>query len=575
MLIDAHRPEVRVRAAAAYGAAVLAGIAIANLIVFAGGGIGLTWRAELIVTAVLPLAAAITALGLAPPAVGRFDRDRVRRVVEDKLGGRGAVQGEMSDADTALTTAEHFRRVAAPKAAPALLLLAAVFGLFARALPPFLDELLRARWAVVGPGRELARGLLCVAAVPAVVWFGRRGEIAFRRSAARVLHLGAATTILTAVALGAAATLPVFGLAMVALGTAFSGFAVMLVTAVAGLLSLTDPTRRGHAAALLGTAVAIGGLVGQTVLSTIGSRFGIGWALIAAAGVVLAAGAELTKAVTQVDKDLDVLLGRMIEVDELTIRVTQGQHLPLLSCSHVDFSYGQVQVLFDVSFTVDDGEMVALLGTNGAGKSTLLRIISGLGFPSSGSVHYRGADVTFLDTDRRVKLGITQVPGGRAIFGAMSVVDNLRAFGHTQGRDRARLERGIEETFEAFPALAARRSNLASTLSGGEQQMLALGKAFILQPRLLLIDELSLGLAPLIVSNLLEMVRRINRGGTAVVLVEQSVNIALSVVDHAYFMEKGQMRFDGAADDLLARPDLLRSVFLQGAAAGLRVAVDQ
>jgi ABC-type branched-subunit amino acid transport system ATPase component len=187
-------------------------------------------------------------------------------------------------------------------------------------------------------------------------------------------------------------------------------------------------------------------------------------------------------------------------------------------------------------------------------------------------VHFRGADVTFLGADRRVELGISQIPGGRAVFGPLSVVDNLRAYGHLHGRSRLKLERAIDETFAALPKLAERRNQLASTLSGGEQQMLALGKVFILRPRLLLIDELSLGLAPIVVGELLDVVRRINEQGTCVVLVEQSVNVALSVVNHAYFMEKGEMRFDGLAADLIARPDLLRSVFLHGANRGLRTA---
>src|SRR5207302_426207 len=143
--------------------------------------------------------------------------------------------------------------------------------------------------------------------------------------------------------------------------------------------------------------------------------------------------------------------------------------------------------------------------------------------------------------------------------------ENMRVFGYTLGRNRRAVDESIEMCFEAFPRLKERRTSLASTLSGGEQQMLGLCKALILQPKVLLIDELSLGLAPVIVTQLLEMVRRINAGGTAVVLVEQSVNIALSLVRHAYFMEKGEIRFDGPARDLLQRGDLLRAVFLEGA----------
>jgi ABC-type branched-subunit amino acid transport system ATPase component len=148
------------------------------------------------------------------------------------------------------------------------------------------------------------------------------------------------------------------------------------------------------------------------------------------------------------------------------------------------------------------------------------------------------------------------------------VVENMRIYGHAHGRSKGAVERGIEASFEAFPRLHERRTALASTMSGGEQQMLALSKALILEPKLLLIDELSLGLAPKVVGELLDMVRLINARGTAVVLVEQSVNVALSLVDRAYFMEKGAVRFEGPADDLLGRGDLLRSVFLQGAAEG-------
>ena len=170
---------------------------------------------------------------------------------------------------------------------------------------------------------------------------------------------------------------------------------------------------------------------------------------------------------------------------------------------------------------------------------------------------------------RRVQFGIAQMPGGRAVFGTMSVAENLRMHGFSLRRSKAAIDRGLEETFNAFPILGERRNQPAATLSGGEQQMLCLGKAFILQPRLLLIDELSLGLSPLIVGQLIDMVKRINQSGTAVVVVEQSVNVALTLVDHAYFMERGEMRFDGAATDLIERPDLLRSVFLEGASRGL------
>jgi ABC-type branched-subunit amino acid transport system ATPase component len=264
---------------------------------------------------------------------------------------------------------------------------------------------------------------------------------------------------------------------------------------------------------------------------------------------------------------MDRMIDEVLEDEQLKQVKAAGGHLPMLSCKGIDFSYGQLQVLFDVDFTVDDGEMVALLGTNGAGKSTLLKVISGIGLPTAGNVRYRGQDITYLDAERRTRLGITQIPGGRAVFGPLTVMENLRSYGYTLGKERKNLDSLIEECLEAFPRLAERRNSLAAQLSGGEQQMLGLSKALIMKPKVLVIDELSLGLAPIIVGQLLEMVRRINATGTAVVLVEQSVNIALNLVDHAYFMEKGEMRFDGRAADLLARDDLLRAVFLEGTEA--------
>jgi ABC-type branched-subunit amino acid transport system ATPase component len=261
------------------------------------------------------------------------------------------------------------------------------------------------------------------------------------------------------------------------------------------------------------------------------------------------------------------MIDDVIEREEVRHIHNSGGRLPMLSCRNIDFSYGQLQVLFNVDFTVDDGEMVALLGVNGAGKSTLLRVISGIGLPSKGTVRYQGKEITYLDAERRLRLGIGQIPGGRAVFGSLTVVENLRSYGYTIGRDKGAVNRAMDTCFDAFPGLYDRRHALAAQLSGGQQQMLGLCKALILRPNVLLIDELSLGLAPIIVGQLLDMVRRINAEGTAVVLVEQSVNIALNLVNHAYFMEKGEMRFDGPAQELLVRDDLLRAVFLQGAGA--------
>jgi len=237
-----------------------------------------------------------------------------------------------------------------------------------------------------------------------------------------------------------------------------------------------------------------------------------------------------------------------------------------LSARNIDFAYGQLQVLFDVSLDVHEGEAVALLGTNGAGKSTLLKVIAGLERPSAGTVEFDGSDTTKVPAERLVRRGLLLVVGGRSVFADMSVGENLDLQALSSGLPSAALKERYEVVFATFPRLAQRRRQKAGTLSGGEQQQLALAKALLLDPKMLCIDELSLGLAPLVVGELIEVVRRIHATGVTVVVVEQSLNIAAQLCDRAVFLEKGQVRFEGRTADLLERDDIARAVFL-GAAA--------
>jgi branched-chain amino acid transport system ATP-binding protein len=239
----------------------------------------------------------------------------------------------------------------------------------------------------------------------------------------------------------------------------------------------------------------------------------------------------------------------------------------LLTCKGIDMAYGPVQILFDVDFTVREHEIVALLGTNGAGKSTLLKGICGLVKPTAGTVEFAGENVTSLPADITTHRGISLMPGGKGVFPTLSVTENLRLAAWMIRDDQERVELARKEVQTLFPILERRQTQLAGDLSGGEQQMLALGAALMTQPRLLMIDELSLGLAPTIVAQLLEVVKEIHDRGTTIVLVEQSVNVALNLAQRAVFMEKGEVRFEGPTQDLLDRPDVLRSVFIAGANA--------
>ena len=230
-------------------------------------------------------------------------------------------------------------------------------------------------------------------------------------------------------------------------------------------------------------------------------------------------------------------------------------------------SYGAVQVLREVDFTVGRGEIVALLGTNGAGKSTILRCISGLLRPDAGKIWFNPAgrgevDLTHMSTEETVRQGVVQVPGGRGLLPTLTVEENLRMGAYTIRRDKSAVKAAYERVYGIFPRLAERRNQLAGLMSGGEAQMLAIGRALMLKPQLMMIDELSLGLAPLIVQGLVDIVKTINAEGVSMILVEQSANLALAITDHAYFLEKGQIRFDGSSRELLDRDDLLRSVFL-------------
>jgi branched-chain amino acid transport system ATP-binding protein len=235
----------------------------------------------------------------------------------------------------------------------------------------------------------------------------------------------------------------------------------------------------------------------------------------------------------------------------------------LVECKGLDVAYGPVQVLFGVDFEVADGEIVALLGTNGAGKSTLLKAVSGLITPSAGKVFFDGHDITGADAEAVTRAGLSLMPGGKGIFPTVTVDEHLRLAAWTFRKDTARIEAARAEVLELFPILAERRAQPAGYLSGGEQQMLALAQAFMTKPRLLLVDELSLGLAPTVVAHLLDVIRAVHDAGTTIVIVEQSVNVALALAQRAVFMEKGEVRFTGPTDELLERPDLLRSVFIR------------
>ena len=227
----------------------------------------------------------------------------------------------------------------------------------------------------------------------------------------------------------------------------------------------------------------------------------------------------------------------------------------MLELRELEVAYGNIRALKGVSLTVAEGELVTLIGANGAGKSTTLKTISGLLRPKAGTLLYRGQPLEHLPPHRIVGLGISHCPEGRHVFGRLTVTENLR-LGAVQRQDHQNLQGDIEHVYKMFPVLKERSAQLAGTLSGGEQQMLAIGRALMSRPRLLLLDEPSLGLAPLLVSLIFDTIRQLKREGVTILLVEQNARLALDIADRAYVMETGRVSLQGLAAELKHNPQV-------------------
>jgi branched-chain amino acid transport system ATP-binding protein len=232
--------------------------------------------------------------------------------------------------------------------------------------------------------------------------------------------------------------------------------------------------------------------------------------------------------------------------------------VPMLQVNEIDVFYGNIQALKGVSLEVNEGEIVTLIGANGAGKSTLLKTLSGLLKPKSGTIEYLGGSISGKPAQTIVKAGISHVPEGRRVFANMSVEENLELGAYLR-KDKNGIRKDIEKVYGLFPRLLERRKQLSGTLSGGEQQMLAMGRAIMAKPKLLLLDEPSMGLAPLIVKTIFQIIEEINREGTTVLLVEQNANMALSVANRAYVIETGSVVASGSAAELQASEEIKKA----------------
>ena len=234
--------------------------------------------------------------------------------------------------------------------------------------------------------------------------------------------------------------------------------------------------------------------------------------------------------------------------------------MSMLQVDHINVYYGAIHAVKDISFYVDEGEIVTLIGANGAGKSTTLRAIAGLVKPASGRIHLQAEDITGLSPDRIVSKGITLVPEGRHVFPDLTVLENLKIGAYLRTDN---LEDDIKWVYDLFPRLKERSWQAAGTLSGGEQQMLAMGRALMSNPKLLMLDEPSMGLAPILVEQIFEIIQRLHKAGTTILLVEQNAQMALSVADRGYVLETGRVTLTGPGRELLA-DEAVKKAYLGG-----------
>jgi ABC-type branched-subunit amino acid transport system ATPase component len=412
-------------------------------------------------------------------------------------------------------------------------------------------------------------GIMQVGQLIAIPVAGFVGDRIFRKDPTKALRLTGIFVLLYGafIVLGLRFSNITVLITFIVIANAFQGAA--FATIRPAIAAVVPYKMRAQAFAMVGVYIFLmGGFFGGLLAGAFSDAWGQVTALTiivppaaVLGGLLIMYGAQFMKG------DISLGVQELLEEQEERKRMaTDPEHIPVLQVRNLDAGYGPLQVLFDVEFEVQRGEVLALLGTNGAGKSTLLKTISGLIMPDRGVVRFNGRTITLVAPEVRVAAGLVQVPGGEAIFPTMSVRENLDIWCELI-EDTTKREGARERVYRVFPQIKDRLDQRAGSLSGGQQQMLALSKALLLEPDILLIDELSLGLAPLVVQELLGVVERLKAEGMTMVIVEQSVNVALAVADRAIYMERGQVKFSGPASELLDHEELLHAVFLSGTGA--------
>jgi ABC-type branched-subunit amino acid transport system ATPase component/predicted MFS family arabinose efflux permease len=548
---DYYPPATRMRVFSLQ--AVLGTLGLTLTPLFAGAlSVATSWRVPVLIVGALSLLSVGLMFMLREPVRG----------AQDRLAA-GASAEVAAEEQRPMSWGESWRAVMAVKSFRRLLLATpfALTGL--NGVGGYLVSLWYANhWQLDDLQRALIFAVISAGVIPALIAAGPIGDRLISVNPGRVLAVVAAVNVMSGLSVVGIIASPSLPLAIV-LQFFVQSANVMVGPALLAVTSLVvQPRIRGFGMSLSGLFLLIGAPLFPLILS-IADSAGYLAAAMASLPVLVVFAWLMLSAAGAVGPDIRAMLAASL-ADAESRRARDEGRSKLLVCRDLDVAYDGAPVLCNVDFDLEDGEMVALLGTNGAGKSTLLRAITGVQQCAGGAVFLDGDDITHVPPHEIAARGVVMMPGGRAVFPTLTVDENLSA-AEWLARGASSDERAArrEDALRLFPRLRERMSTRAGDLSGGEQQMVALAQALVMQPRLLLIDELSLGLAPSVVADLLDVVRRINAAGTTVVIVEQSVNVALQLARRAVFMENGRVRFDGPLAELYERGDILRAVFLE------------
>ncbi len=559
LLTDSYPVQARARIFALEGVGrplgqLLGPLLVGGVAAWAGGTEG--WRWAFFVLAIPPVIVGLLSIRLKEPKRGQFDQEAVF----------GKSNDEEAEDELPVSTTQAFARLQKVKTFYYLAVGVGVLGFALIAVPLQFNLLLESKYGFGPLKRGVVESMIWVITIPVLPVVGRLFDRKFREDPPAMMRMAGwfviASGLLYLVGLQIKtqwALVLMIALAQAAISASF--------VASGPIIAAVSPFRiRSQAFAFLPVFIFLmGGFFGGLFVGQLSDSFGNRTAMwVVAPPAAIIGGILIIYGSRFIRRDISLAVEELIEErDELQRMAESPDDIPVIQVRNLDYSYGLVQVLFDAGLEVRRGEVLALLGNNGAGKSTLIRAISGLGVPDRGVVRLNGRTITYTDAERRFKEGIVLLRGGAGIFSDLSIGDNLRTSILATDVSDAEADARIAKAVERFPALDGRLGERAGDLSGGQQQMLALAMALMHEPEVLIIDELSLGLAPVVVQALLEVIEELKAEGMTMIIVEQSINIALSLADQVVFLEKGAVRFQGSADELAA-DDVAQSVFLGG-----------